>query len=509
VVSYILRRLLLMIPTLLGITFLVFMLIALSPGGIGAGLRTNAGGQMEATSAAIRAAYLEDRYGLDAPAPVQYVRWLGRVSPIKFGTRDQVSLTGERLSRPKEIRDPPLWEWFLDELPEAATPEPVEWPEDATAEARSAVYRGYAETYAQARSKFIQQRARFEQQLGIYADETGIDRPRDGKGKLRLPAFRAAGKPDTGPVAESVKATGLAMLEAYTEASDTRDQLRAAFDAKPYREAGFPVIPGLISIASPDLGVSFSKSRPVSQLIKSTLPVTLLINLVAIPIIYGVSIPFGMLAAVKRGTWIDVVSGAMFIGLYSFPVILAGVLAMGFLASNQYLGAFPVSGLHDKAADTFTFLPGTNNNVFSRGFLVDTIWHICLPVLCLVYTGFAVLSKQTRASMLDNFSADYVRTAKAKGVAEKDVVFRHVFRNSLLPLITLFVSIFPAMLSGSVIVERIFSVPGMGSLVIDGINNRDRELVLATTLMIGIINLLALLLADILYAMADPRITYE
>jgi len=137
------------------------------------------------------------------------------------------------------------------------------------------------------------------------------------------------------------------------------------------------------------------------------------------------------------------------------------------------------------------------------------LWHLCLPVACLVYTGFAILSKQTRAAMLDNFSADYVRTAKAKGVAPGDVVFRHVFRNSLLPLITMFASIFPAMLAGSVVIENIFSIPGMGSLVLEAINLRDRELLLANALMIGVVNLLALLLADILYAMADPRITFD
>jgi peptide/nickel transport system permease protein len=132
-----------------------------------------------------------------------------------------------------------------------------------------------------------------------------------------------------------------------------------------------------------------------------------------------------------------------------------------------------------------------------------------LPVACLVYTGFAILSKQTRAAMLENFNADYVRTAKAKGVSRKDVVFRHVFRNSLLPIITMFVSIFPAMLGGSVVIERIFSVPGMGNLIIDAINLRDRELLLANALIVGLVNMLALLLADILYALADPRISYD
>ncbi len=111
--------------------------------------------------------------------------------------------------------------------------------------------------------------------------------------------------------------------------------------------------------------------------------------------------------------------------------------------------------------------------------------------------------------MLDNFNMDYVRTAKAKGVASNTIVMRHVFRNSLLPLITMFVSIFPAMLAGSVVIEQIFTVPGMGRLTLESINLRDRELLLANTLMIAGVNLIALLLADILYALADPRISYK
>jgi ABC-type dipeptide/oligopeptide/nickel transport system permease component len=190
--------------------------------------------------------------------------------------------------------------------------------------------------------------------------------------------------------------------------------------------------------------------------------------------------------------------------------VLAGVFAIGFLANKQYLGWFPVSGLHESGSEAFTFMPFTDDaGVWHRGYLLDTLWHVGLPVLCLVYGSFAVLSKQTRASMLDNFSADYVRTAKAKGVPRKDVVLRHVFRNSLLPLITMFVGIFPAMLAGSVVIERIFSVPGMGSLVIEAIDLRDRELILADTFLIACVNMLALLLADILYAAADPRVSYD
>jgi hypothetical protein len=149
--TYILRRLLLMIPTLIGITFLIFMLMALAPGGIGASLQISSGGQTDQTSAAVQKAYLEDRYGLDDPAVVQYVRWLGRISPVKFGERDQYAPDGERLSLPKAIKAPPMWAWFIDELP--APPETTfAWPEDewaakgldaeGIAKAKESIFRG-------------------------------------------------------------------------------------------------------------------------------------------------------------------------------------------------------------------------------------------------------------------------------------------------------------------------------------------------------------------------------
>jgi ABC-type dipeptide/oligopeptide/nickel transport system permease component len=238
--------------------------------------------------------------------------------------------------------------------------------------------------------------------------------------------------------------------------------------------------------------------------------VTLLLNLIATPIIYFIAVPCGLLAAVRAGGLFDKLSGALFIALWSFPLPLAGVLAVGYLANKEYmLGVFPVSGVHAANADTMTFLPTNSASGWQPGYILDTVWHVCLPVMCLVYGGFAVLSKQARAAMLDNFNMDYVRTAKAKGVSGPGVVFRHVFRNSLLPLITMFVTIFPAMLAGSVVVEKIFTINGMGSLTLDAIYLRDRELLLATTTMIAGVNLLALLLADILYAMADPRISYK
>jgi peptide/nickel transport system permease protein len=144
-----------------------------------------------------------------------------------------------------------------------------------------------------------------------------------------------------------------------------------------------------------------------------------------------------------------------------------------------------------------------------RGFLFDRIWHLVLPVVCLSYGGFAGLAKLTRTAVLENLLSDYARTARAKGLAESAVLWRHVFRNSLLPLITVAASLLPSLLAGSVIVESIFSIEGMGKLAVEAVQTRDRELVLSITLIGGLLTLLGYLLADFLYALADPRVSYE
>ena len=506
--TYILRRLLLMIPTLIGITCLVFMIIALAPGGIGASLRQS-GGQMEANSAAVREAYLEDRYGLDDSPIVQYFRWLGRVSPIKFGTRDQIDPTGEFIRSPKLPKEPPLWEWFTDELPEF--PERSEFAFDAEHDEqyRARIYRRANNAYSQARAGAIGAKANLDQILGFVAGENDLKNFRDKKGKIRYTVIEKNKELfESSDAWDRIQSAGELLIFNYQAAQTEWTNLKGVFDAQPFPQAGFGVV-GPVSISAPDFGRSFTKSRPVVDLIKDALPITVILNLIAIPIIYFIAIPCGMLAAVKSGSLFDRLSGAFFIGLWSFPIPLAGVLAIGYLASEEYLGWFPVAGLHAAGAETFTYLPTRGPNGWEPGYLLDLVWHVCLPVLCLVYGGFAVLSKQTRAAMLDNFNMDYVRTAKAKGVASRNIIFAHVFRNSLLPLITMFVSIFPAMLAGSVVIEMIFTVPGMGRLTLESINLRDRELLLANTMMISAVNLLALLLADILYAFADPRISFK
>ncbi len=264
-----------------------------------------------------------------------------------------------------------------------------------------------------------------------------------------------------------------------------------------------------LGIKKPDLGHSFIKQRPVTDLLTQAMPITIMLNLLSIPVIYLMAIVSGVYAARHRGGSFDLVSGFFYLALWSVPVIWAGTMLQGFFANEQYLRIFPTTGLHSLMADSMTFLPGFNDAGFQCGYLLDTLWHVALPVLCLAYTALAFMSKLSRGAVLEVLSSDYIRTARAKGLADRDVLWRHAFRNSLLPLITVAAFVIPGLIGGSVVVEYIFGINGMGKLMIESIKFKDQEVVMAVTLLGGVLSLAAYLVADLLYAVADPRVTYE
>ena len=571
--GYVVRRLLLMIPTLLGITFLVFMLLAMAPGGIGAALRA-AGGSVDADSkASLQLLYIEDRYGLDDPPYVQYARWLGRISPVKFGARAKRNYAGDLEEPPRVVKPMPMdASWFagwhetppdLSEraavlaatVPDDATPSRVQAVEEAMRVANERVseglpvgrapesipeYKDANKAYLRARAQYLMasrslasaiaryaaadssrlmdaERGRLiesgadekvAERQALLADQSKFNRVISGDNVIDYAALEML-SPQTDMPEWSELVQAFADVEvAHAQAEGALARARAAYDRGPYPEAGIALGPW-ITIDWPDFGKSFTIGRPVIDLIGEALPVTLLLNVAAIPVIYLVAVPFGMHAAARHNRLFDKVSGSIFVIFWSIPVVWAGVLAIGFLADKQYLGLFPVAGLHSNNADDMSFFPGWIDGEFEAGYVLDMLWHMVLPVFCLVYGGWAVLAKQTRAAMLETYTMDFVRTARAKGVSDHDVKWYHVFRNSLLPIITIFVLVFPAMLAGSVVVERIFSIPGMGSLILSAIFNLDRDVILANVFMIAVLNLLALLLADILYAAADPRVTFD
>jgi peptide/nickel transport system permease protein len=248
-----------------------------------------------------------------------------------------------------------------------------------------------------------------------------------------------------------------------------------------------------------DFGDSIKHHRPVSELIGTRLPITISLNLMAVFIIYLVSIPLGMLTAVHHKKFIDRFSSVILFMLWSLPTMWAGQMLIGYFCGPAFKMWFPPAGLSSNFADQLPFFP----------WLSDRLWHFVLPVFCLSYGGFAYLTKQTRAGMLDSLRSDYIRTARAKGLSNWTVIWRHAFRNSIIPVITIMATLLPAMIGGSVIIERIFSIPGMGLLAFEAITTRDYNVVMAVATIAGVLNLFGLLFADIAYAIADPRISFE
>jgi peptide/nickel transport system permease protein len=268
--------------------------------------------------------------------------------------------------------------------------------------------------------------------------------------------------------------------------------------------AGFPASLGF-GFKSPDLGNSFVKGRPVGPIIADALPVTLLLQSISIPLAYGVAVTSGVWSAKNRGKLQDTATGSVLLALWSLPVIWVSVMLIGFLANVAYFKWFPAGELHSPRSGGWSFFPSDGN----PGWLFDTAWHLVLPLACLTYGGFAYLSKLTRTALLDTLGADFVRTARAKGLPEGVVLYRHALRNSLLPLITVFAHLLPALITGSVVVEKVFSVPGTGRMLVDSLLANDYELFLSVSTITLVLQLGGYLLADIAYVLADPRVSYE
>ncbi|MEM6931691.1 MAG: ABC transporter permease subunit, partial [Myxococcota bacterium] len=245
-----------------------------------------------------------------------------------------------------------------------------------------------------------------------------------------------------------------------------------------------------------DFGRSFVDDEPVIDKLAEAVPITIGLNLLAIFIVYLVSVPIGIYAALKRGQAFDNASSLVLFVLYSIPNFWLATLLIMFFSSARALDLFPSGGLHTGDPWAMSFWPWVG----------DLAWHLVLPVIVLVYAGFASLSRYVRTSMLEALSQDFVRTARAKGLKERVVVVRHAFGNALITIVTLIGNLLPRLFGGSVIVEYIFSIEGMGKLSFDAILSRDYPVIMAVTTIAAVLTLLGILISDLLYGVVDPRV---
>jgi len=244
-----------------------------------------------------------------------------------------------------------------------------------------------------------------------------------------------------------------------------------------------------------DFGRSFSSdNRPVLDKIKERLPVTLSLNLVALVIEFGLAIPIGVLAAVHRNTVLDKgITVFVFLG-FAVPTFWLALLLMYLFGVK--LNWLPISGLHTLGYEAYGWF----------GQLLDLAKHLVMPIMVASFGSLAGVSRYMRSAMLQVIEQDYITTARAKGLSERVVIWKHALRNALLPLITLVGFSLPGLIGGSVIFETIFSIPGMGQLFYQGVMARDYPVVMGILVIGAFLTLLGNLLADISYALADPRI---
>ncbi|PKN51033.1 MAG: diguanylate cyclase [Deltaproteobacteria bacterium HGW-Deltaproteobacteria-13] len=251
----------------------------------------------------------------------------------------------------------------------------------------------------------------------------------------------------------------------------------------------------LKKISHGDLGISFSTDhRPVAAKIMERFPITILINFLSLIIIIAVAIPIGVLSAVHQDSLFDKVTAVLvFIG-FAVPTFWLALLLMIFFGIN--LGWLPISGLRSL---NYEYLGAVDK-------FIDLAKHLVLPVFVSAFGGLAGLSRYMRANMLEVIRQDYIMTARAKGLSERDVIYRHALRNALLPAITILGLSIPGLIGGSVIFETIFAIPGMGQLFYMAVMARDYPTVMGVLLIGAILTLLGNLIADVSYAFADPRI---
>jgi peptide/nickel transport system permease protein len=243
------------------------------------------------------------------------------------------------------------------------------------------------------------------------------------------------------------------------------------------------------------LGYSHTLHQPVFSAIATTLPRTLLLVTVALVLSFAIGISAGVIQAVRRGSLLDRVLSTVLLTLYSVPDFWLALMAL--LAFAYWLPIFPVGGIVDPVLhDYMSFWPA----------LADRARHLVLPAVTLAVLIAAGIARYQRAALIEVLPMDYVRTARAKGLTERSVIVRHALRNALLPVITIFGLLLPAVAGGAFFVEKVFSWPGMGLLIANAVAARDYDLVTGSVIVGGVMVAVGSLLADLLYAAVDPRL---
>jgi peptide/nickel transport system permease protein len=482
--SYLLRRLLIMIPTFFGISLIVFVVLNLAPGRPGAERQGDTARELrgEATQESYR--IFREQFSLDKPTLLN-LRYLLTREEVEGALRvvagGEGTTSAQRSAKQDELED---WGTF-------AVPHLLTVMNDSERAGETALT-DLAVLFLRitARRPLVQPFAT-NPRPEIVALNREIDHE---NAEIRALTFAL-----DAPQAERQRV--LAGWRDWYERHQDRFQL--SFGQKlrtTFVETRFATYwKNLVRL---DFGVSLVSREPVLRTLVGKLKYSFALSLGSLVLAYLIAIPLGVFSAVKKDTRVDRVMTVALFMLYSLPsFFVATVLLVVFSHGSDWesLRFFPTGGWQSSDAEDMTFL----------GRMRDIAWHLVLPLFCLTYGSLAALSRYMRTGLLEVIRSDYVRTARAKGLSESMVIGKHALRNGLMPILTLLAGLLPAVLGGSVIIEYIFGIPGMGLWMIDSIYQRDYNVIMAIQLLSTVLVLLGMLLTDLSYALVDPRIRYS
>lgn len=494
-----------MVPTTLGIALVIFSLFHLAPGDpalIAVGDQSNA-----SMGAAGDAESLLDKFrrenGLDRNIVVQFLDYVG---PFNLSPDGHPWFTSPRTERELVETEVPGsgGDGGAPRTIEEGRPVEIEHLYATTEEERAQLDTWVGKLQNRALSDEVRDGA--EAELLAFAKQSEAHRDKALARVFQSLFEQQLAGPDEVPVIQRLdrvlaQVTGheLVLEPALVERDGERHRLKRWFawyytdgGARRTRNSGEKRWDGLLA---GDLGEEYKGNASVSKEIVKRLKVTVPLALVSTLLAYLMALPLGIFSVRRQGTTLD---GGLTLGLfvlYSVPTFWAGLMLVLVFGATG-LDLLPVVGLYSKDYDSFSTL--------GKGW--DVVAHCLLPVVTLSYGSLAYLSRQMRAGMLDVIRQDYIRTAKAKGLSDDKVVYKHALRNSMIPVLTLLASILPILVGGALIVEVIYDIPGMGKYAYEGLTKRDFNVVMATTLFVGIMTQFGILISDIAYSLVDPRI---
>lgn len=482
--AYVLRRLLLMVPTFFGISLIVFVVLNLAPGRPGSQKQSDIATDLNSQATQESYRIFREQFALDKPTLFN-ARFALEEHEVEQRLRAVLEVSGataaERIAAQEELED---------------------WGQHAIVHLMAILERTHASSESALRDvtlRFLQICAR-RPLIDPFSDSPSpelqrVNREIDAENALirgwNLPP--GADEQRIGQLVDNWRSWYSERRERYT--FTTGEKIRTLlFDT---RFATY-----WRNLLRLDFGVSLVSREPVVQVLLGKLKYSLSMSVGSLLLAYLIAIPLGIFSAVKKDSRADRSVTLLLFMLYSLPSFFVATVLLFFFSQGSdwaSLRWFPTGGWASEGAHELTWL----------GRLGDVLWHLVLPLFCLTYGSLAALSRYMRTGLLEVIRSDYVRTARAKGLPESLVVGKHALRNGLMPILTLLAGLLPAVLGGSVIIEYIFGIPGMGLWLIDSIYQRDYNVIMAVQLLSTILVLWGLLLTDLSYALVDPRIRYS